>query len=486
VHGDQEPSVRLEVHDGGDQRTWAFYPRSGAGASDEAALGMSLLDVLHVLRRGWGHMLIGALVLAGLGVVYVRQAEPIYDVGAQVLVLQRTVLANQGERAYGTALFLATQAEIISSPLVVASALESLPQLPEKSLGEADADPVEVITSLVSATPIKGTNVLSLMYVGPSAAEGKAIVVAVIESYRQFIREIDQSDHGKDLEVLASRETELRGQLEQLEAQYAAMQSDNATAGAGSDGASVHESLLVRLSSELVAARARRIKLETEGDAVDEHGGVSRDRQESLSREKLLEQLWRFEVKAVELRAQYGERHPAVTDADQEGAALRDALVKLEERERAALLGEVEMARRTENRLAQAYRREVNRASGIEGRRFEQLQLKAELDRLSETHQAALATLRSEELTEQGLAQGRSMIAIHVLKPPIAPLLPLWPRPVLVVGPCFVVGALLGFGVAWLGVALTSWRARVAEAADTAAADRSVGLPRNHSRRESA
>ena len=226
----------------------------------------------------------------------------------------------------------------------------------------------------------------------------------------------------------------------------------------------MHQSLLERLSSELVLARARLIELENERFALDEHGHLSRGRQESLSREKLVEQLWRVEVRAVELRAQYGEAHPGVSEANQEVAALRGELAKLKRRERAALEGEVEAARSTEARLDEAYRQEVERAKKVEARHFEQLQLKDEIDRLARNHQSALATLRKEELTEQGLAEGRPMVAIHVLEPPIAPESPLWPRPLLVMAPCIAIGALLGLGATWLRdhlrTANAEWTAR--------------------------
>jgi uncharacterized protein involved in exopolysaccharide biosynthesis len=459
--GPGSPDVSLEVRGDSGRRTWAFYAQPNESPADEAGGGLDLFEMLDLLRRGLPNMTMGALALAALGGIYLLLAEPIYDVGAQVLVQRRAVLANQGETPSGTGLFLATQAEIISSPSVVASALDALPEPPERSIGEA-GDSVEAVASLVSATPIKGTSVLALTYIGPSAWEGLSILDAVIESYRRFVREIDHADHRKDVVVLAEHEAELRQQLDELVARYSKMHSENAVAGEGQDVASMNRSLIERLSSELVAARARRIKLENERFALDEHGHLSGDRQESQSRERLVEQIWRAEVKAVELRAQYADDHLSVREANEQLTALRRELWKLKRRERAALEGEVAAAHSTEARLNEAYRAELEAAKTIEARHFERTQLKDEIDRLAESHQVALATLRNEKLTQQGREEGRAMVAIHVLEPPNASESPLWPRPPLVLAPCVAIGALLGLAGTWLR---DWWRASTAERA---------------------
>lgn len=452
------PNVRLEVQQDSGRRTWAFYAQPESPTADEEAGGLSLLELLQLLRRGRWHMLIGALVLATLGAVYLQLTAPIYSVGAQVLVERQTVLANQGERMSSATLFLATQAEIISSPLVIGTALAALPRVPKASIGEDLNGGIGAVAKLVSATPVKGTNVLSLNYLGPSPAEGQSILEAIIESYRQFTRGLDSVDQSKDLQVLAAHEAELSQELEKRIAERSKMQADNAAAGVGPNGGSMHESLLDRLSIELASARAERIKLENEKFALDEHGHLGADRQRSASRQKLVEELWRVEVKLVELRALYGEGHPGMSAASQEAAALRSEVEKLKTRERAALEGEVQAARSTEARLGQEHAREVKLAIGIQLRRFEQQKLEDEIHQLSENHQFALADLRKAELTQQSLAVGRSGVAIHVLEPAAAPELPLWPQPVLVLVPCVGIGALLGLAVAWLtGLPRATW-----------------------------
>lgn len=445
----QRPKARLEVQKDSDRPSWAFYTRPSRPTYNDEGGGLTLLEMQDLLRRSRWHMLIGALIFAVLAAAYLKLATPIYSVGAQLLVQRQSVLANQGERQSGTALFLATQAEIISSPLVIAAALDELPQAWRYALAGEGRDAVGVVASLVSATPVKGTNVLSLRYIGPSPDEGQSILKAVIGSYQNLMRDLDRTDHRKDLEVLAAYEATLRQQLEERNDQYSERHAANALAGAGPDGESMHESLLDRLSNELVAARARRIKLENEQFALNEHGHLSTDRRESRSRENLVEQLWRVEVKSEELRAAYGDEHPGVSAANQEVAALRRQLEKLKRQERAALEGEVEAARSTEVRLSEVYRQEIERAKGIEARSFEQRKLKDEIDLLAANHQRALADLRREELTQRGLAEGRARVSIQVLRPPTSPTSPMWPQPVLVVAPSVTIGALLGLGIAW-------------------------------------
>lgn len=453
VSAPQQPSVSLQVEGEPGRRTWAFYERPDNVAADGARDGLSLVEMLDLLRMGRWHMLIGALAVGALGVAYLLLAAPTYSVGAQLIVLRQMVLANQGERPTGTSLFLATQAEIISSSLVIASALEALPETPAESIGEdgGDArDAVEAVASMVSATPVKGTSALALRYIGPSPTEGESILEAVIGSYRDFTRGLDRADHRRDVDVLAAHEAELRQDLEERIAQYSRIHAENAAAGAGPDGESMHKALLERLSRELVLARAQLIKLENEQVALNEHGHLSRERQASPGRQKLVEELWRMQLKVTELRAIQGDQHPVVSGANLEVAALRGELKNLEQWERAALASEVESARSTEARLGAAYGHEVERAQTIEAQYFEQRKLKDEVDRLSESHQAVFASLRREELTQRSLVEGRPRVAIHVIEPPVAPTSPMWPQPLLVMLPCIAIGAFLGLGVAWL------------------------------------
>jgi uncharacterized protein involved in exopolysaccharide biosynthesis len=447
-----EPDVRLEMASGGTRRAWAIYSEDqghnhSAGASQEGAWGFDLRDLLDLARRGRWHIAVWVLLFTSAGIVYIRTAPPVYHVVAQLLVVQRAVLSEQQRHVTGRAQFLSTQAEIISSPVVVEAALASLPA---GLTGEFGEDPVVAVSESLSAAPIKGTNVLALSLAAPGPEPGVALLGSVIESYRGFVRDVEHVDHRQDLEVLRRREAEVREQLEILNAKYAEMRTENAMGSGEADAAGIQAVLIERLTVQLVEARTKRIALENELHALEEFGLSASGRETSLSREKLREELWRAEAEQAALEAQFTDKHRGHAEVSQKVESLRAQLRKAEELERRALERQLGAARSTEERLDEVYRAEVGRAKAMELRRMGQQQLEEEIAQVAAVHRKSMAMLRDAELTGQGLDEGRAKVAIHVLEAPMSPPSPDWPQPALVGIPCMALGVLFGLGTAWL------------------------------------
>ena len=88
-------------------------------ASSRSNLDHSVSELLDVVwRRKW--LVAGCVAISVLlGAVYVYQAEPVYSVQARVLVQPHGWPLDDGAEARREKEFLATQAEIISSPAVI-------------------------------------------------------------------------------------------------------------------------------------------------------------------------------------------------------------------------------------------------------------------------------------------------------------------------------------------------------------------------------
>lgn len=447
-----EPDVKLELESEGTRRIWAIYsedqapPRSVPLSAPPAEGGLDLAELFGLLRRGRWHIALWVGLLLALGVGYLQIAEPIYNAVARVLVAPRATLSDQFRREAGGSQFISTQAEIISSPVVIEDAISNL-DFPV--VDKPEADPVRAVSEALTATPIQGTNVLSLAYVAPSPTHAVRVLEEVIASYRTFVRRIEEEDHSQDFAVLARREQELRDRLEVLNAEFNERHSASDVIGEASNSVNVQRDLLQRLTDQLVEAQAYRIGLETELAALDRFGFAGAGRGEFDSRQ-LRSDLWRSEAVVAELEARYSAKHPEVLKAQQQSRALQTQLEKAIELERKSLERELAAARSTEERLQEIYASQVTAAKAVDAQRIQVKQLEAEIAEVAAVHRSTLTMLRDAELTGRGLEEGRAKIAIHVVNAPMPPKKPMWPSPVLVLAPCVLIGVLLGMGTAWL------------------------------------
>jgi capsular exopolysaccharide synthesis family protein len=133
-------------------------------------------------RKGW--LIVSLLLTMGVGAAYLQVATPIYEVRARLLIQKQGVQLD-ASRAWDFAdpEFLATQAQILRSPVIVREALQSVEYPPPKEPG---TDPVAAIIEKLTADPVRGTNVLSVGFRTPYPEAGTKLVERIVESYANF------------------------------------------------------------------------------------------------------------------------------------------------------------------------------------------------------------------------------------------------------------------------------------------------------------
>ena len=99
----------------------------------------------------------------GLGAAYLSQATVIYEAEARVLIQKEGLFFDANRTTREDRNFLATQAEVIRSPLTVRRALKSVPISVPEDL-EMDMDAVEFVLLELRTVAVAGTNVLKLSY----------------------------------------------------------------------------------------------------------------------------------------------------------------------------------------------------------------------------------------------------------------------------------------------------------------------------------
>src|SRR5262249_2289093 len=162
-------------------------------------------------------------------VIYLMLATTYYGVTALLLIEHRDTGINEYGVVRDDSSFLATQAEVLHSPPVVRGAfVGSGIGFPGPELGifarglscvpDVDAEKVDVAAALLNldATPVIGTQVITLTYRTDDSAAGLRFVQSLIDSYSDYVHELDQSGQGEALALLETEEETRRQALHEL------------------------------------------------------------------------------------------------------------------------------------------------------------------------------------------------------------------------------------------------------------------------------
>ena len=129
---------------------------------------------------------------------YLKQVKPIFESEARILVQRNDVLGQKSSARNEE--FLATQAEIMSSPNTVERALKAVPELAVRQLG---LEPVSRVLRSLAVRPISGTNVLSIGIRQTDPKLATDLIDAIIASYADYVRELEQNENSDSVRMLA-------------------------------------------------------------------------------------------------------------------------------------------------------------------------------------------------------------------------------------------------------------------------------------------
>jgi uncharacterized protein involved in exopolysaccharide biosynthesis len=455
-----DAEVRLELTNAEGRQVWALYSRPPQEAGPaETPLSVFLHELPPLAwkwRRYVGLSVLGALAL---GAIYLMLATTIYGVSSLILVEHR----DTGIQDYGivrdNSSFLATQAEILHSPPVVHGALVSsgigfpeeepgllhrlLGWLPfvSQEVGDPEKDGVAGALEALQATPVLGTQVIALNYRTDDPSEGVRFVQSVIDSYRDYVHELDQSGQAEALALLEKEEKARRDELRDLELQYEALRASGGTLGDAEGGGvlSVEKARLEEHVRHLVEAQSERIRLENDLRAARSLAGRPAESSDALRA---------AEQRLAELRQTYSDRHPEVRAVLAQVEALRAPLPETNASEVQDLERRLRSARDTEANLSALYEQEFRKSKEIDGQRLREQRLAEDVTNAREAHEVALKMWNEKRLTVQALSQEGAGVVVRTLEAPTPLADALWPRPVPVLFCCIVIGALAGLGLA--------------------------------------
>lgn len=225
-------------------------------------------------RKGFILLTSAASVLAGS--LYLKQASEMHSVGARLFVQEATASLDHDARVRSDPRFVATQAEIIRSPVVVEHALQSLADEeqglnrssskqadgPERSV--VDGRTLDSVMRSLHVVPVGSTNIIqiSLRSADPSTAIRQ--LKAIIGSYDEYMNDLKRGSYVDALKILTKQEKSLRQELSAMQAEYQQLRAESSLLGEGREVLTAHLSLLRQLGDELFTAKRSRIELESQ------------------------------------------------------------------------------------------------------------------------------------------------------------------------------------------------------------------------------
>lgn len=447
---DKQPEVRLELTRAGVEQVLSLYSQEQGARREAGGFTLRFEDIERAIRERRQMLVVGLLAGLVVGALIVTLSSPLYAVSAQVVLERRDAPRSASAESAGSAgsAFIATQAEIMGSRSVVEAAVASLPRPGHL---EPEADATKSALEAVVATPVSGTQVVSLGYLGPDAPYGIRLLEAIVEQYRKTVGELERQSQQEKLSAKQVELDLLDQEVAELEKKLDALRSANDVAGTGDDAAEAQSAVLRDQAQQLAQVRSQRIELETRLASGSEQLAIL-----DPATKELQDQLWRAEAELERIQLTLMPQHPAVEAAQRNVDALRKQLAATAGATPAALRRDLQATRALERELEAAERQERGRMGRLEGYRREEKTLVAELEKVRE-----MADVRRNELIDHRLLTrlaeaGEVGVSARIIAAPALPEEATWPRTKLIVAAC----ALLGLGVGFVAALISLQRSR--------------------------
>jgi succinoglycan biosynthesis transport protein ExoP len=235
----------------------------------EPAASHSTLRPLQLAWKHKGLVSLGVVIGGVLGALYYVQAKPVYQSGAQVLVIKKRPealpMAGNDSRMPIVEDYLATHQVLIKSPLIVSEAVREgkLGDL-ESFVGGQDATG-KIIEALKITREIREnqpTNILNITCRSPVSADCGIIVNAVIESYHKFLKSTYRNVSDDTARLITQARDILENKLSITDAEYRKFRLDHPILWKNKEGVSVVQDRLQGIEVKRSGLLVRQSEIE--------------------------------------------------------------------------------------------------------------------------------------------------------------------------------------------------------------------------------
>ncbi len=456
-------------------------------AQEEATDLLQFIDVLW--HRRWTIALCVVLCLAG-GFLYLARATPIFRSTSRLYVEKEgpAIISEQAGFSFTASKnYLYTQAELLKSVPIVASAFERLRGETLQTFAKVD-NPVGFLKKKLDVEVGRKDELLTVAFESPYPVEAAKVVNAVVDAYVTYLDSRKRSTAAQILKILreekVKREAELSKRLEEI----VDFKRKHGVVVLQGERGNILIQQLSQLSDALIQAELEEVDAKAAYEAVqsvkDDPEKVRRladqttlalglgwsgrnkyfqAKQQYLSmRQALSERLLAAEEELIGLEAQYTDSVPAVRAARKRVETLREELARVdrelkqlqedaaEEEQRfvgaclAAARHRWEVAKKKVAQLKQDVEAQRKLAEEAAVREAEFAVLQSELDRTRRTCELIDDRIKELNLTEDTGAL--NVTVVEVAKPEDKPVKP---RKALTMALCLMLGLMAGVGLAF-------------------------------------
>lgn len=459
---------------------------AGTGAGGQDALATTLHSVVRFMRtvRLRSHILLLSLLVAGiLGALYYVTAPRIYQSSASLYVQKRGGVSGDQMRSAGdTSKEMPTFSNLMSSPRVLAKALE---HLPERYRGQFDEmTNLQAVMEMEKSLSVGyqfNTQILNLTYRSKDPKAAKVILGHLLGAYGYLMSQVNEGQSVDNLERLRESLDENKAQvLEKQAARFVLIQTTPDLMGTGDDKLIVpleETKMIVAKRSEAIkelndARRtAKGLQLAVQnGEDILEYAEVLKEHlladsvgiggQASITAAHLNETITDLKSELKNQQNGKGAAHPDVIALEQEiqtrEQALREmstkALNKMKSQGREVLATQL---------MGSAYQRYKQALANVDQLEIQFNQVKSdaikttmvshqindlnrEIDQLNDERTSLLGMMTGVELNRGKL------VHTEVTQAPTHPLKPVSPRLIVVGFLSLFIGTAAGLGVIWV------------------------------------
>jgi polysaccharide biosynthesis transport protein len=419
---------------------------------------MNVHQFLLILRARKKIILSALLVTVVLTLGFSLLQPKTYKATASVLLNYKGVDPLTGLTMPGQLLpgYMATQIDIISSKNVALRVVDALhlasspaviQQFNEASEGRGTVRDwlADLLLKKLEIVPSRESSVVEISFKGADPAFAAAVANAFADEYQKITVQLKTEPAKKASSYFNEQTKQLRDNLEAAQARLSKYQQEKGIVSLDNNRIDVELARLNDLSAQLVAAQAAAMEGSSRARMASGSGAASPDVANNALVQNLRVGLAQAEAKFADTAQRYGRNHPQYQAAQAEVAKMRADLNGAMGTISRSVGNNASVLRQRESELRAAVAEQKARVLELNRTRDELGPLLKDLDSAQRAFDAA-----SQRFSQTRIEAQSEQSDIAVLNPATAPMEPAGPRVLLNTLIAFVLGTVLGVGIALL------------------------------------
>jgi capsular exopolysaccharide synthesis family protein len=412
-----------------------------------------------VWRRRW--IIVGCLAIAlASAALYLYRATPIYSSTSQMYIQQNgpRIIGDLQSADTDIANYLLTQCEVITSTAVLSTAIAEPEMQAVKTLQGSD-NPIGMLKSCVTAAVSAKSDLITVSAQSTSPEDAAVIVNTVVEAYVEYENKMHRSTAAEVLRILQKEKDREDSDYAATSKQLLEFRQANGMLSFESDKGNIIVLRLGELSQALTTAQLDALQAKLNAETVDtlaedpqklEQYILAEGKQQSSGENPIAGKFQDLQQRNDALRFVYGPNYPLMQQIDQQGATLSADMVASQRQATRNYVDVVhQQAQTAQHRvdaLQKAFGAQQELALTLNSKAAELSQLESSLSRSEKLLDTIDSRMKEIHATEDDDAS----ISISVLETGKPELLAVRPKSAQVLGMGFVVGLMIGLGVAML------------------------------------